>query len=627
MSVAFGKNITPIPVMNKGLIFDATAKVPVKLGPKLFTPSIYSTTQYAANGNGTVVFVAQPPDMVTAMDKNVYIKWYVDLLFACTATSTNSNYCLDLGSLDAPRWMPVSQCMSTIQVSINGNSDSIQPQYCINAFSRCNMINELTSRQMSLSPCALDEYQNYDQATRVAPPAVTGAGFDINQCALKGSVADPLQSFGESVGKYSANRGSWPIQILQNTLDAAHGPGTAHVRFSVCEPLWVSPFDAVSDGKSLIGINQFQVNVTLQGNLAYAWSHSNSAAASQGFSVVGSLYQPPELHVNWLTPSALSKIPPIMVVPYSHVDVYQRDAVSGALAPFATAYNTTTASVTLSAVPDRIIAFAARPLAPASLPNVGPGGRSVTTTDTFFNIYGLRVNFDNNSGQLSQATEEDLYMESLKNGLQMSFTQWHTTIGSVFILDAAQNLALTKAEEAPGVSLRKQLQLYVDLKNINPTDTITPTLWMLVISSGILTITKGAAIPQSQVLTESDVLLAAEQSTVMTMQVANTFYGSGFKKIFDNLHKVHDVLHRAKPLSAVLSAAKSSGFDSNPAFKIAQQLQKVSGYGLMGKDELKKRAFGVVNDDEEEDDVEDASGNYQRGKRLNMDEEEAACRE
>ena len=571
MSLAVTGTIEKEAMVNPLMRFHEAGKFGVALGPVTYTPQVYITTSYSSTG-GLVTFVAQPPSIATAMDRQVTLKWFFQV--DVTAVRGSSGFVIDPGSYDAPRAFPAASCMTSISANINNTKVSLQLNSVLHALLQCNTDNHDLSMRLSTAPSALDEYQNYSDPVDVLFPAVGG---QPNQ--LRGSVSDPLQAFGESVGKYSPNRGGWPLgaTVTGNPHGAPGTTGTAQVLFESTEPMFLSPFGAATDSYSLVGVSQFTVQCQF-GPLAHAWSHSDHLAASKfgpgfpGTSFAISLWKNPELHVNFLTVSPAISIPEAVVYPYTDVVPYQTD-IGGPLAPGAQATNTS-ANIQLQAVPSRILVYVSQ--------NPKDVQTDVTTqtnsTDTFARIDQIIVNFDNVTGILSAASTDDLFNECVRNGLMMNYQQWTQTRGSVMILDVAKNLALQNPADAPGLTAQKQLQVTVKYTNINRTKSLNFTIWIVTMVPGVLTIVNGTSVQQVGVLTQNDILNAIESPRRSVMQIADNFYGGKLASAFRFLEQGHKLAQKFKPLSRALSVARSAGYTPNP---LLGDVANATGYGLM----------------------------------------------
>jgi hypothetical protein len=602
--------------LNPRLVFHQTANFGVKQGPKQFTPTIIPTNSYQETG-GQVQFLVTPPSPATAVDPQMYIKWYIEVS-AVASVSDNNGYALSIGRYDAPRYMPMSQCMVTTSLSINDNNAQMTLDTMVNPLSRCNLNNYDTSIQQSQAPSALDEYQNYNDAYSGGYqfPATAISGGLISASALGGApICDPLTSYGGTLGKYSAPRGAWPIQIVSRSPQWGVGgavgnrtqgqPFLETIRFIVLEPLWISPLDSVyTDANGcLIGLNNFNININLDFSKTRCWSHNAlNSNASTLTSLTMRIYSNPELHVNYLTlPDSIPQ-PLVATFPFYLPQTYQTPAKDRLV------YNqttlTSTQTITLQSIPSRILLWA----------TIDKNLWDYTTSDTFAQIMSVQILYDNQSAILSQASSEDLYMESVQNGLQMSWIQWSQTVGSILIVDVTKNLPLTNLEEAPGLCCTKQIQVIMTIRDINTAHTaqaypngVPFTIWMATISSGVMSIENGSTSLQSAILSRTGIMEAVTNPRRVLNEVSVTPYGgamAGGGKIRKWIEKannnVQKLLQQPKAMTDMYQNQMQQqqhserpyeqGYRMNPALAVGDY--RGGGYGgaFIDKNTLKRKA-------------------------------------
>lgn len=628
MSNAIANNMKPEVVVNPQMEFHNEGKIGVSMGNMLYTPTQITTQQYNQQG-GVTTFQAQPPSLDTSVSRNMLIEWTFQCDFLITPPAVvNPVMGIQPGVTDAPRYMPASQVMQTISANINNTTVSLNTNYVVNPFSRCNMTNQKTSFDMSLAPSAMDEFQNYDDAW--LPTKIAGGGIGTG---LIGITSDPLTSFGEAEGKYSAPRGSWYLEGYglvnpgTNLIDPALIPVSAtqytlRVIFKTLEPLWVSPFDAVGDDNSLIGLSNLTLTCNFQTNLDRVWAKNKGMSARllqgtvdlQTTTIVGT----PTLHVTYMTPNSALTIPPVCVYKYTQVDTYQTNG-TGPISAAGIAGDTqviTSANIQLTTIPNRIIIWCER----------ATQNKTIYTSDTFLQITNLQIQFDNQSGILSTASEQDLYLMSYKNGSQMSWTQWRRTVGSVFILDICKNLALTKADEAPGLTCNKQLQVKATVRNINSLNVgldggsmANITLWFAVLSTGVMTIERGSALLQPAILTRTDILNAISQPARSIMAYPQNYYGGKLGGVDKFLAKGASALRYAKKhklASKAIGIGALAGYAVNPSLAAAAMLAGAgrhgSGGAMVGGQMVKKRKLlEIANQSHQDQEQEQQEYDYE----------------
>ena len=382
-----------------------------------------------------------------AISRKVLLKCYFQVTI--TAIVGASGLTIDPALYDAPRANPIAAVTNTVKASI-GNAQFSQTNYqVVPMFSRMNISDNQLSKALSLGPSMLDASQNYSDLQNLTQNPVTNT-FQA------GSVMDPLLSQGQSM---MPTRGGWPMTIVRNDSGTPGVTvGTAVVQFESCEGLWLSPFLMTEcDENALYGVQTLTLTLVFN-NLARCWSHSDNSSASQIQTISASFYTNPEVHTNFISPSLTDSVPNTLVYPFSEVQVYQTD-YPAAVAPGAV-FSLNSQNIQLNTIPKRI-AFFLRP-SDSYINDPNYPARVATVTDTFAAIQSLQINFDNTSGLLSGASVNQIYQWSMQGGLNMSYEQFTTSVGSIVILDVPRVLALAKGDvEAPslnflGKSLCKQ---------------------------------------------------------------------------------------------------------------------------------------------------------------------------
>lgn len=296
----------------------------------------------------------------------------------------------------------------------------------------------------------------------------------------------------------------------------------------------------------------------------------------------------PVLLFKYVTPSLLQKLPRSISYPYFSVDRYPTVA-SSALAPDAQVILQSN-NIQLKSIPRKIYFFARRQ----------NSDESMTTTDTYFGIKNISVNWNNESGLLSSATQQDLYNISKKNGVNLSWSQWagdysfvgqtpaNTSkiglVGSIICLEMGTDIAL-REDECPGMLGTYQLQINATIKNINTVDTITPALYLIIVSEGVFTVLDNRSVSQIGVVSKMDVI-DSRLSPFVDYNMLYNIHGGNFwsslksfgQKVLHGLERAHDFIKQHKLLSKGLSAAslipQAAPF-AGPASAVARTL----GYG------------------------------------------------
>lgn len=133
-----------------------------------------------------------------------------------------------------------------------------------------------------------------------------------------------------------------------------------------------------------------------------------------------------------------------------------------------------------------------------------------------------------------------------------------------------------------------QLQINATVRNINTVDTITPALYLIIVSEGVFTVLDNRSVSQIGVVSKLDVI-ESRMSPFVDYNMLYNIHGGNFlssiksfgKKVLAGLEKVHDFAKQHKLLSKGLSAASlipAAAPLAGPAAAAARAL----GYGEGG---------------------------------------------
>jgi len=526
------------------------------------------------------------------IDRRVYSR----IQFLCTfvGTAPLGQPLLNTES-DAPRCLPLASVTQSLKVTINGSSVETQYADALQALLRFNLDDQVKEHDLSMSPSCQDKYQRY----------VDGVG----------SVRNPLSNYQNS-GK-NEGRGTFSFDSISNPVspDAAVTPITATVLFTVTEPLLISPmlYKSTSLESGLIGVKNMGVQFNFAaGQLNRVWSRSPSAGVTIT-SMVTSVGQgstaPPSLLVNYLTPPLISQsqIPKSVDYQYYKCETFVNDMNSSLVANASQAF--TNNSIQLSTVPRCIYIYACRP----------NNTKSHLTSDTFFRINSLSLNYLNVSGQFSSMSIQDLYQMAVKNGCNLSWSEWSGRsvtigdsrtglgsidglVGSVIKIDISD--LHIPSNIASGMNVNSQLSYTVGLENINQVDTLQVQLVTVLVYDGLMTVQNGSMATQIGIISEADVIeTRSDRSNYVDWQSAHSIYAGSLmgdlghfasmgKKGLDMLCAVKDMFGkggRCPPGSNKALTCKPS----NECVPHGRPLKgkKAKGGMLLTRDQLRSRMF------------------------------------
>lgn len=497
------------------------------------------------------------------IDRRVYARAQFQLTFVGTAPL--GQRLLNTES-DAPRFLPLAAVTQSLKVTINGSSVESQYSDSLLGVLRYNISDHLKDVDLSMSPSAQDNFQSYSDGV--------------------GSIRNPLSNYQNS-GKIEG-RGSFDLDSITNPVspDAAITPITAVVTFTVTEPLLLSPMlYRSSDLQSgLIGVRNMGVQFNFaSGQLSRIWSRSPSAGVnltSVTAAIGAGTTSPPSLLVNYLTPplSSQGSIPRQVNYQYNKSETFVNDMNVNLVAGASQTFNNN--AIQLSTVPKCIYIWASRQ----------NSTKTYLTSDTFFKINSLSLNYLNVSGQFSSMSLQDLYQMCVKNGCELSWPEWSGRtmtigdgtrdgmVGSVIKLDVSD--LHIPSNVASGMNVNSQLSYTVNVENVSGA-TMGVQLTTVIIYDGIMTIESGSMATQVGVISEADVVeTRADRSNFIPWSSARAIYGGSIYGQMGHLARI-----AKRGLDMACEAKKALGGE------LVLQQPGGSGGASMSRADLKKRMF------------------------------------
>lgn len=495
-------------------------------GGKEYTWKPVISTSYS---NSNAVFSAPPPNPGIIVDRKVIYKQPVTLTF----TGTSSGHLLNSG-YDAFRAYPISSILNVLNVTLNNTSASINMSDVIQPLLRYHNCTMNKEYDYSLTPSYMDQSQNYTD--------------------LIGGNRNPLGTYLDGTDGDVMQRGAFKLDSISN------GATGATLTATLTEPLFLSPFlFSHHQHSGFIGLQTMQFTFNWNSDLTRIWSHASGQSTLSSITVT--LGQP-TLLFKYITPKETMRIPRFCQYPYFVVDRYPTQS-SNSYAPNAS--NTeSTANIQLNSIPRRMYILARK----------NNSSLTYADSDVFFGIQKISINWNNRSGLLSSASQEQLYKISVKNGCNLNWTQWSGgpstvlggnqigTIGSVLCLEFGTDIGLTDLE-APGLNGTYQLQMDLTIQNVNQTQTIAnPVIYVITVSEGVLSIEDNRVITQIGVISKQDILDAQQQKgidykTVEHVSGSGDFLGD-VKQFFKELpgHVVQGIKYAAPAVKEIASTAR-----------------------------------------------------------------------
>jgi hypothetical protein len=273
-----------------------------------------------------------------------------------------------------------------------------------------------------------------------------------------------------------------------------------------------------SQCKRLFSTANSQVNGTGNGLSSFITSITLGTATQPN------AFQSTKLLFNFLSlqPEQYSKLSTKNVVPYLDYPRYLSISNNNtAIAPGASV-TLTSQSIQLNQIPDLILISVRVPMST----------QNWAYSSSFLTINSISINFNNASGLISTATQQDLYNMSFRNGSQQSFYEFQgeaginnnatgtqgkvPTIGSLLVLNPSLDFSLPSYLSASSLG-QYQFQFNINVTNQFPFD-ITPEIVTITMNSGLFALQQGTAQIFTGILTKQQVLQTKEQNPVAHLE-------------------------------------------------------------------------------------------------------------
>ena len=494
--------------VNRRVIIEATFEVTLKGVPQ-------AGQDYLLNFEGTGATISTAPTVPPEQ-------------LPVTLGSTNGNC--------GPRAYPLANATRSLQVSLNNDQLSQNlGQYWRATTRYANSLGQSEIDQGSTATM-LDLAQDYSQTS----------GNPLSPFAARG--LNPIQTSRSSL---------YSVVIRRNDvrdLDYPERELTAVIRFTVREPLYLSPFlfQKGDQDTGLIGIQTMNLQLQLgarAGDLAAAvFSVDEGRTFDLTFvrSVTATTLES-YVYMNFLTPDALQIIPDINNYPYYEPTLYTT-TVPGVIPSGAVSQTIVMNNVQLNSIPQRLLIFIDEPDSAAS----------PYKSDTYASIQGVNISFDNRDSLLAAAQPIDLYNIAAKNNTNLTWTEWNRDCGSVLCLNFGEDIPL-RANQAVGLRGSYNLRMTVTFNNVKtggindingtyaPVQMNGVSLHVLVFGVGVMTIAQQNVVRTVGILTNEDVLRSKTQPALPYMP-SGDLYGGGW---FDDLRNAF--LSVARPLAGIAS--------------------------------------------------------------------------
>ena len=470
-----------------------------------------------------------------------------------------------LQGLVAPAAFPLHQSTSQMSATINDATVTVNTQDVLPQVLRLADVRD--ARRQRTCPTMLDRYAKYPDsrvvrnsplqtwAETTASDDVPNGGFNGFYYATDATGATPVDvtNAAQVVGAVTFVYGQPTLTAA--LASAASRAVTLYVVWNSVEKLLLPPFifsDQYEMSTGLFGVQNFQVQMNLVSSPSRAVrvsgsttlpmsaasgltgaslsSVSGSAALTSvawGTGAYGGMWvTKPALSVQFLTPSLDVPLPPKSIVPYMEFPRYiatPGDVIQPSTSLLSGSQLIQSQTITLPNIPDLLLIF----VKPATYADSTNGDWSLPITS-------ISMNFDNFSGLLSTMTQEQLYQMSLRNGVDMDWSEWsgysalplsgsgstqggvRGLVGGALVLKPGVDFPLSSGQAA---GLVGNFTLQFDLRVQNFTGAAqTPNIYTVPISSCFFETIKGSSRIIKGVLTEQDILGAPAQAPSADLQ-------------------------------------------------------------------------------------------------------------
>lgn len=464
----------------------------------------------------------------TCRDSRMAMGMTVTATFTVNNSDASAHTLINADNFGLKQW-PLNRCMTSIQHQINQASYTLQSNQILPEIARLNTFPMDADFYENTQPDTIDSYAN-----------------------ATGSNLTPLGPYTNTLlgdGVYKPRTLNWDVS--GNSVAGSATGATVTVTATLYEPL-ISPFNNVSskNRRGLYAITGEIINIQWVSQL---FNNMFAFVAPQFLTVtntVVSLGSSATLYTVYLTPQEgfFPEIPRESVYPYNDYSVFSNDL--GPCAAGATLSQKSTQVVNFTGIPQKILVYA----------RLSDSARTAATPDKYLTISNINCTFDNGLPQLSNATPDQLYDVSKRNGLQMPRSAFKQSVlnrslvaatgapalygcGSVLVVDPALDLGL-RYDSANGSNGRYIFQATANLTNNTGTDFPAVTLYVVGINSAILERVGSQyrnyllSLP-IDVLAEAKELPPVDHQSYTDAKHSNGFLSGGgigdwFKKAFNN---------------------------------------------------------------------------------------------
>jgi len=503
--------------------------------------STYQQFQAVSTSNSSIVFNVQVPSENIVIDRHLLMSSQVAFELNLSGVA-NGDQAFQYGLTDCLQAFPLNSLFTTTQTTINNVSVSTNLQDVLPMLMRMNdkrILSRYNSMTPSLPDSAYGEYKSAPGSNNNPLAGYSNASYDEDFEPRGAYHLDFIQIDRYVSGVFTDND---PVSTSSTT-----NTWKIFIKVTLTEPfLALSPFVNCEPENSagLVGVNNMSMvlnvdnscrrlfstanNIVVNGNtlagyinsIALGWADAPNGGSSQAIGFLNT-----RLLFNFLSlqPEQYAKISTKNVVPFTDYPRYLTTFSSGTtIAPGATQV-LTSQSIQLNQIPDLILITARVPMS----------SQNWNYTSSFLTINNISVNFNNASGLLASATQQDLYNLSFANGSAQSFYEFRgfadnaqlppvagqggtltvPTTGSLLVLNPVYNFSLPSYLSSSSLG-QYQFQFNLTVTNQYDFSIVQPEICIITMNSGLFATQQGTSQIFTGILTKEQVLRTKEQNPV-----------------------------------------------------------------------------------------------------------------
>lgn len=505
----------------------------------------------SSSGNNSNLSFSPIIATTSVLDRRIMTEVNMVLTFTGSVTPPATGNLLKEGH-DAPRMF--SSIVSNLSLRLNQENLTEEPKDTCHWMARF-VENDKQTKSLSIVPffAAPDRTQSYEEA--------------------QGTHWNALGGFSYS-SPTDINRGLYDIDIVSNTATSAV------VNLKIFDYLFLSPMVYNNElYEGIPNISDFNLTYNFDSRLARIWSHSNAGGSTiSNLQVsIGQAF----LNFTEITPPASVNIPKSIILPYHEKDKFITNTNSS-IAPN-TVGDLFSTNFSLTTVPTKCIIFAKE--AESQFNDLES---QINKPDVYGSIESISITYANQNSLFANCNQEQLYMISEQNGVNMSFQEWkgQTTqynntepggkkryglTGSIFCFDFGRDCSVNNPSLLTGVSSNTDFKIdRIKIKNTSNRP-IVYDLYVYMVNDAVLEIELGRCRKFRSMVLPSEAITAPIQAH----DERELLKGGNFKSFLKNF------------MTGLVKHPVTKAVASNTADQLLGQperdlLRKYTGIGVTG---------------------------------------------